>query len=101
MLITSIAKKSARLSLVIGTILFLVAKLSNASDLIMIIGLFYVIIAFIVNSIILFILFLHLTIASPHHRPALIKAALLLLFNIPVAILYAWVLLALNHKLPL
>ncbi len=96
MSITSIAKKSARLSLIIGTILFVIANL-NVSDLIMIIGLFYVIIAFIVNSIILFILFLHLTIASPHHRPALIKTALLLLFNIPVAILYAWILLALNH----
>ncbi len=98
MSITSIAKKSARSSLVIGTILFVIANF-NASDLIMIVGLYSIIIAFTVNSIILIILFLHLTIALPHHRPALINAALLLLFNIPVAIFYAWVLLALNHKL--
>lgn len=98
MLITTIAKKSARLSLLIGTLLFLIAKLFTFNA-IFVVGVIYVIVAFIVNSIILFILFLQLSVASPDHRYVLVRSILLLLFNIPVAILYAWILLALNHKL--
>jgi hypothetical protein len=98
LLIVTVAKQCARISLFIGTSIFLLFAISGVGE-VMILGAFFIALAIFANGLILFILSLHLI----NHRAAwrkILLAALIILSNIPLAILFAWLsiqLSELNH----
>ena len=88
LLIVTTAKQCARISLLVGTSIFLLFAISGVGQ-IMILGAFFIPLAVFVNGLLLFILLLHLI----NHRAAwrkILLAALIMLSNIPLAILFAW-----------
>jgi predicted membrane channel-forming protein YqfA (hemolysin III family) len=89
--IIPIAKGLARVSLVGGTLVFLAGSLIK-TDWTLVTGAVFLWVTFIVNSLALFVLSLCF-LARPKHRKQLLQTALVMLFNIPVAILYAWLIL--------
>jgi len=88
LIIITTAKQCARISLLAGTSIFLLFVLSGIGQ-IMILGAFFIPLAVFANSLILFILLLHLINHSTAWRKILL-AALIMLSNIPIAILFAW-----------
>jgi len=88
LLMITVAKQCARISLFAGTSIFLLFALSGISD-IMILGACFILLAIFVNGVILFILLLHL-IGYPALWRKILLVALVMLSNIPIAILFAW-----------
>ncbi len=86
--IITTAKQCARISLLTGTSIFLLFAVSGIGQ-VMILGAFFIPLAVFVNSLILFILLLHLINHSAAWRKILL-AALIMISNVPVAILFAW-----------
>ncbi len=74
-------------SFAIGTLLLLTHKVMPHADIVFIIGLFYVLIAFAVNTLMLLYL-LFLCIILPDERENLALKIIILLCNIPISILY-------------
>ncbi len=98
LLIITTAKQCTRISLFTGTSIFLLFAVSGIGEF-MILGIFFIPLAVFVNGLILFILSLHLINHSAAWRKILL-AALLMLSNIPIAILFAWLAIQiseLNH----
>lgn len=88
LIIITTAKQCARISLFAGTSIFLLFAVSGIGE-IMILGAFFISLAVFANGLILFVLLLHLINHSAAWRKILL-AALLMLSNIPIAILFAW-----------
>jgi hypothetical protein len=85
-LLVKTSKVVAFLSLVIGTILFLL-QISGPFSVLWILGLIYMIIAISVNIILVVALIIS-TFSHPEMKKELLDALGLILLNIPVAILY-------------
>jgi len=85
------AKQTARLALVLGTFLFLATMLSKAKIL-MVACFIFTLTAGIANGFIFLILLLHL-LGGSSFRKKIIHTAILMLANIPIAILYAWLII--------
>ncbi|WP_199118969.1 hypothetical protein [Pedobacter sp. ASV28] len=88
LLIVTVAKQCARISLFIGTSIFLLFAISGVGE-VMILGAFFIGLAIFANGLILFILSLHLI----NHRAAwrkILLAAVLMLSNIPIALFFVW-----------
>lgn len=81
------AKQSTRMTLLTGTGLFLAVMLTQAKILI-IISFIFTLGAGIVNGLIFLILLLHL-LGQASFRKKIIHTAILMLVNIPIAMLYA------------
>ncbi|NER16260.1 hypothetical protein [Spongiivirga citrea] len=77
-------------SFVIGT-LFFTAYLTAPSDEVFRLGLLFVLGAVIVNSTMVFLLFIGAFLFKPYTQ-RLLKTALAILINIPIAISYVWIL---------
>ncbi|WP_343532121.1 hypothetical protein [Pedobacter sp.] len=88
LLIVNVAKRCASTSLFVGTCIFLLYALSGVRDIV-ILGICFILLAVFVNGLTLLILLLHLISYSAAWRKILL-AALLMLSNIPIAILFAW-----------
>lgn len=84
--ITVIGKNFAKYSFLIGTVLLLIYCTTRYDPLISI-GLFYVFLAAISNSIIL-LTALIMIIIYPRYYPQLLKTALIILLNLPIAFIY-------------
>lgn len=89
-MLIKIARITAAGSFIIGTLLFITYILSNASILLLI-GFYYVMIAFILNLIILLIL-LTTALSDRDNYIEYFKAIGLMLLNIPASFLYLVVL---------
>lgn len=89
---TVLGVKAAKYSFIVGTALFIIYCTTKYAPLLPI-GLFYVILATIVNSIILLITMI-MSIIYPKYYLKLLKTALILLLNLPVAYFYFWVVTA-------
>lgn len=74
-------------SFVIGTLLLLFYKSTSHGGLILLIGFYYLLFSIVINSIMLFYL-IFLCIILPDKRENLALKIILLLCNIPIAILY-------------
>jgi|GEM_PF-2870224 len=88
LVIITTAKQCARISLLAGTSIFLLFAVSGIGKM-MILGAFFILLAVFANGLILFILLLHLINHSAAWRKILL-AALIMLSNIPIAILFVW-----------
>ncbi len=74
-------------SFVIGTILLLIRQVNPENPYIYIVGYFYVLLAFLVNAVVLLNLFYHL-LTKPRHREFFAIKLLIVLSNLPIAIMY-------------
>lgn len=98
LIIVTTAKQCARISLFAGTGIFLLFAVSGFGE-IMILGALFIPLAVFANGMILLILLLHL-INHSAARKKILLAALIMLSNIPIAILFAWLsiqIAELNH----
>lgn len=86
----------ALISFGIGTLLLLLQKLAPTNYEILFVGLLYVLFAILINGIMLFNLAYHFIIL-PKHREYIAIKILILLANIPIAILY--ILIVFNFNL--
>lgn len=77
-------------SFLIGTFLFL-CGLVTENEGVFLLGFWYTVLAFLVNSVILLHL-IYLLVISPSIRKSILVRILLLLSNIPIAILYIYIL---------
>jgi len=84
---SQIAKSTALISFVIGTLIFLGYQLTTLSTLVSI-GFIYVIIAFITNSLLLFFVFIELFFADLTEKIQLLKTLFIMLLNIPIVFIY-------------
>ena len=85
-----ISTKIAFISFTIGTVLFGTYFLLPRSENLLFIGLFYTLIAITTNGII-FLKLIYNWITDPTNRYSIEKQALVLLANIPIAILYFFI----------
>ena len=85
-----ISTKIAFISFSIGTLLFGTYFLLPSSDNLLFIGLFYTLIAITTNGI-LFLKLIYNWITDPTNRFSIEKQGLVLLANIPIAILYFFI----------
>jgi hypothetical protein len=90
-LLVKTSKVVAFLSLVIGTILFLM-QISGPFSLLWILGLIFMIIAISINIILMVALIIS-TFSHPEMKKELLEALSLILLNIPVAFLYFCILI--------
>lgn len=81
------AKQSTRLTLVAGTILFITVMLTKAKTL-MFASLIFTVFAGLANGLLFIMLLLHLL--GPRSQKKILQTAILMLINIPVAVLYIW-----------
>ena len=86
--VVAIAKKCARISLLAGISIFLTFAITKLEQ-IMVVGGIFLLVAFMVNGLILFILMLHL-LGSKANHPQIFRAIVIMLVNIPIAIFFAW-----------
>lgn len=86
--VTAVAKKCARISLLLGISIFLVFAITKIEQL-MVVGAMFLVVAFMVNGLILLILTLHLLGPRTNH-PQIFRAIVIMLVNIPIAIFFAW-----------
>ena len=86
--VVAIAKKCARISLLTGICIFLAFAISKI-DQIMVVGGIFLLVAFMVNGLILFILTLHL-LGPRNNHSQIFRAIVIMLVNIPIAIFFAW-----------
>ena len=86
--IVTTAKQCTRISLLAGTSIFLLFAVSGVGE-IMILGIFFIPLAVFTNGLILLALLLQLINYRAAWRKILL-AALLMLSNIPIAILFVW-----------
>jgi len=84
---SQIAKSTAIISFIIGTILFLSYQLTNI-DVLIGLGLIYISIAFFTNSVLLLFLLIELFFVDKKERVEILKYIFLMLLNIPIAIIY-------------
>jgi len=77
----------------IGTLILVLALVSSGCDAILIIGSFYTLIALIINAV-AFVLLMILSFAFTSHSNVIRLNTLLLLINIPVAILYIFIIIS-------
>ena len=91
--ITSVPVWTALISFTIGTFLFLLQFVvaSSVKDNIWIIGLFYIIIAFIINLVVLLAMIIMSFVRKEQQKEILINTSIQLI-NIPIAILYLYIL---------
>jgi len=87
--ITTIAKECTRYSFVAGSVLFLFYCLKKFGPLVPV-GILYIILALVINSIV-FLSLLITIIVHPEHCLTLLKTAVVMLFNLPVAFAYMWI----------
>ncbi|RZL39205.1 MAG: hypothetical protein EOO96_01200 [Pedobacter sp.] len=85
------AKRSTRMTLLAETMLFLAVMLTQAKILI-ITSFIFTLGAGIANGLIFPILLLHL-LGEASFRKKIIRTAILMLVNIPIAIFYAWLII--------
>lgn len=85
-----ISTKIAFISFTIGTLLFGTYFLIPSSDTLFVIGLYYTITAIFVNGIV-FLKLIYNWIIDPEKRYSTEKQGLVLLANIPIAILYFFI----------
>ena len=78
---------TAAVSFIIGTLLFGLHMVNIRNDGILFIGFFYVLIAIIINLIVLVIM-VTLSFIYRNHQTEILKYASILLINIPIVILY-------------
>jgi hypothetical protein len=76
-------------SFVLGTLLLLTHKAIPNEDIVYLIGLYYILFAIVINSTMLLYL-IYLCIILPNERGNLALKIILLLCNIPIAILYLY-----------
>ena len=89
--LTNTSKAIAILSFVIGTILFALYQFFTGWEALLYTGIIFVICAIILNSISLFTMLL-LMIFHPKERLLIIQTCGIILLNIPVVILYFYIL---------
>ncbi|ETZ23538.1 hypothetical protein N824_18965 [Pedobacter sp. V48] len=87
--ITTIAKECTKYSFVAGSALFLFYCLTKFSPLVPV-GLLYIMLALVINLIV-FLSLLITIIVHPEHCLTLLKTAVVMLFNLPVAFAYMWI----------
>ncbi|ATP56992.1 hypothetical protein CPT03_11105 [Pedobacter ginsengisoli] len=87
--ITTIAKECTRYSFIAGSLLFLIYCLTKFSPLIGV-GLLYIVLALVINSIIFLSLLITIIIYPEDYLP-LLKTAIVMLFNLPIAFIYLWI----------
>jgi len=93
--IKNICKFTALVSFTIGTILVILFAMNKAQDSLIIIGFYYIFIAVMLNSILLFCVFISVLYFSQHRQELLAHCGLVLL-NIPVALGYFFLVLNLS-----
>jgi len=96
--IVAIAKKCARMSLLSGIGIFLTFAITKVEHII-VIGCIFLLVALMINGLILLILMLHFLGPRINH-PQIIRAIVIMLVNIPIAIFFAWLsiqITSLNH----
>lgn len=86
---TAIGVNAAKYSFLIGTALLIIYCTTKYEPLIPL-GLLYVILAMIVNSIMLLIMLI-MIIIYPKYYHKLLKTAAIILLNLPIAYLYFWI----------
>ena len=84
---SQIAKSTAIISFIIGTVIFVLFKLTEF-EFIFATGLFYVFGAVITNLVLLFFLIINLFFVELKERVEILKYIFLMLLNIPIAIIY-------------
>ena len=83
----------AIISFVIGTLLLITYRMfPEASDVIVMTGIIYVLLALISNSLLFFYLFYHFVIHKSQREHLVVKM-LIMLSNIPIAILYLYLII--------
>jgi len=92
--IVKTAKQITRITLIGGTALFLAVTLTQAKFL-MFVSLIFTLIAGLANGLVFFILLLYLI--GPPFRKKILSTAILMLINIPVAMLYTWIIVERSH----
>lgn len=98
-LITTIARQCARYSLIIGTLIFMLFAITGL-EFFVITGFIFVLSCIAINELTLLILLLYL-INTPQHAEKIIRSILLILLNIPIAILFGWLTTQIHQLLPL
>ena len=88
LLMITIARQCARYSLIGGTLIFMLFALTR-QQWALVTGLIFVLTCIAINGIIMLILLMHL-IGAKQHKNNLLRALLLILINIPIAVLYGW-----------
>jgi hypothetical protein len=86
LLSTKFGINAAKFSFIVGTIIFLVYFFTRQQDLISV-GLCYLFLAILINSLILLALFISL-FTKPNNYLEILKTISIMLFNIPIAWLY-------------
>jgi hypothetical protein len=93
---SKLALASFFVSFLIGTVLFLTAtSVETSLNYIGIIGIFYILSAFIYNSVILLIVLVQ-AVLNKNDRKILLISAFIMLLNLPIMILYTYLLTILN-----
>ncbi|WP_461484765.1 hypothetical protein [Pedobacter sp.] len=88
LLMITIARQCARYSLISGTLIFMLFALTR-QQWALVTGLIFALTCIAINGIIMLILLMHL-IGAKQHKNNLLRALLLILINIPIAVLYGW-----------
>ena len=86
----------AKYTFILGSLILLLYCITGISELRMI-GLIYFVGAVLINLFLMFFLFIYLLI-YPKYYLDILKTAATILFNLPIAIFYLWLVEELQHK---
>jgi hypothetical protein len=90
-LLLAVPKWLFNISLCIGTIVFLLTLLPGTLKFMFVIGSCYIGIAVVINACV-FLGLIFSSFAYSHHQKNILMSACILLGNIPIALLYMWIL---------
>ncbi|PZR11269.1 MAG: hypothetical protein DI539_20745 [Flavobacterium psychrophilum] len=89
-----------KITLGIGSLLFLLLWAMNDNVYLLNVGIFYIVIAFVINAI-AFILLIIFSFVYPYHQKDLMIKACMLLLNLPIAFFYLYLGISyINSKSP-